>query len=164
MNGAIDVQSEFGSGTQMRLYLPRAYTTEVKTNKPIPSITTPLRLYSVMLVEDNEQVRTTLANTLERFGFRVSSFASAIEFLQWLEQNDKTMDIVLSDVVMPNMSGPALWQQMQKTHPKLPFIFLTGYADEAVNKYNVPSELILNKPVAPKQLKESLLSILNQRP
>ena len=69
-----------------------------------------------MLVEDNEQVRTTLANTLERFGFRVSSFASAIEFLQWLEQNDKTMDIVLSDVVMPNMSGPALWQQYQKTH------------------------------------------------
>ena len=117
-----------------------------------------------MLVEDNEQVRTSLSNTLERFVDRVSSFASVIEFLQWLEQNDKPMDIVTSDVVIPSISGPALWQQMQKTHPKLPFLFLTGYADEAVNKYNVPLELIINNPVAPKQLKESLLAILNQRP
>ena len=162
MNGGIEVISELGQGTSFKLYVPLAKIKQIQKAKLIPSITTPLRLYSVMLVEDNDQVRVSLANTLERFGFRVSSFASAIEFLQWLEQNDKAMDIVLSDVVMPSMSGPELWREMQKTHPNLPFLFLTGYADEAVRKYNVPTELVLNKPIAPHELKERLLTILNQ--
>ena len=71
--------------------------------------------------------------------------------------------MVVSDIVMPNISGPELWVTLQKTHPNMPFLFLTGYAGDAVNRYQVPENMIINKPIAPKKLKEKLLTILNQQ-
>lgn len=163
MRGVIQVNSKLGEGSEFQLFIPTVKGSESSPQISIPKVTTPLRLYSVVLIEDNDQVRNTLALALDRYGFDVSKFASAAEFLQWLEKHNLPIDMVVSDVVMPNMSGPELWSNLQQTHPEIPFLFLTGYAEDTVNRYQIPEELILNKPIAPKMLKEKLLMILNQR-
>lgn len=118
---------------------------------------TPVRTYYIILIEDNLQVQMTLSKGLERHGFELTSFNSAPEFLQWRERSHQSIDLIISDVVMPVMSGPELWAMMKLTEPDLPFLFLTGYAGEAITKYEVPEHLVLNKPISARELTSAIL-------
>ena len=135
--GYIYPESEVGKGTTFRIYLPRhlgerddeaAAPKERKKEQKAADLTGTGR---VLLVEDEEVVRNFAARALKRQGYKVLEAASGIEALEVMEKNKGKIDIVVSDVVMPEMDGPTLLKELRKKNPNLKIIFVSGYPNDA---------------------------------
>jgi two-component system, cell cycle sensor histidine kinase and response regulator CckA len=108
----------------------------------------------VLLVEDEEAVRRGGKRMLETRGYTVHEAASGVEALDIMAELDGKVDIVVSDVVMPEMDGPTLLRELRKSYPDIKFVFVSGYAEEAFAK-NLPADAMfgfLPKPFSLKQL------------
>jgi CheY-like chemotaxis protein len=81
----------------------------------------------ILIVEDNRAVRRALEGTLRALDYRVSTVANGFEALEWLRTHEGEVDLVLSDVVMPEMGGRALLRALQDDRPSLPVVLLTGH-------------------------------------
>ncbi len=134
--GYIYPESEVGKGTMFRIYLPRHFgekdddaapREKKKEHKPADLTGTG----RVLLVEDEEVVRNFAARALKRQGYKVLEAASGIEALEVMEKNKGKIDIVVSDVVMPEMDGPTLLKELRKKNPTLKIIFVSGYPNDA---------------------------------
>ena len=88
----------------------------------------------MLLVEDEDAVRNFAARALSRQGYEVLEAATGIEALEVMEREKGRVDIVVSDVVMPEMDGPSLLKELRKTKPDLKIIFVSGYPDDAFKK------------------------------
>jgi two-component system, cell cycle sensor histidine kinase and response regulator CckA len=134
--GYIYPESEVGKGTTFRIYLPRhlgekddeVAPKEKKKEHKAADLTGTGR---VLLVEDEEVVRNFAARALKRQGYKVLEAASGIEALEVMEKNKGKIDIVVSDVVMPEMDGPTLLKELRKKNPNLKIIFVSGYPNDA---------------------------------
>jgi two-component system cell cycle sensor histidine kinase/response regulator CckA len=168
--GYIQPESEIGKGTTFRVFLPRhivdpaiaaeaeALTLATGTlaqQAPAPEQPEDLTGSAViLLVEDEEAVRRGGKRMLETRGYTVHEAGSGVEALEIMEELDGKVDIVVSDVVMPEMDGPTLLRELRKTYPDLKFIFVSGYAEDAFAR-NLPPESkfgFLPKPFSLKQL------------
>jgi two-component system cell cycle sensor histidine kinase/response regulator CckA len=125
-----------GEGTTFRVYLPRhladseeevATTTSKKKERPRDLTGTG----RVLLVEDEDAVRRFAVEALKSKGYDVLQASDGIEALDVMKANGNRVDIVVSDVIMPEMDGPTLLKELRKTNPKLKFIFVSGYPDDA---------------------------------
>jgi len=130
--------SEVGKGTTFRVYLPRHIVEsedelpkEKKKELPARDLTGTGR---VLLVEDEDAVRNFAARALSRQGYEVLEAATGVEALEVMEREKGRVDIVVSDVVMPEMDGPTLLKELRKTKPDLKIIFVSGYPDDAFKK------------------------------
>ena len=85
----------------------------------------------VLLVEDEVEVRQFAVRALKRQGYQVLEAADGVEALQVMEANQGTVDIVVSDVVMPEMDGPTLFKELRSRNPSIKVIFVSGYPNEA---------------------------------
>jgi two-component system cell cycle sensor histidine kinase/response regulator CckA len=164
--GAIDVQSAVGQGTTFRIYLPRHVALpeeapEAKaepadlSRKPAADMT---GQGTILLVEDEDPVRAVNARALSARGYTVLEAASGLEALRIIEERGAPVDLVVSDVVMPEMDGPTLLGELRKRHPALKVIFVSGYAEDAFRK-NLPDGEEFNflaKPFSLKQLVEAV--------
>ncbi len=117
---------------------------------------------TVLLVEDEEGLRVLNARGLASRGYTVLTASNGVEALEELERNEGKVDLVVSDVVMPEMDGPTLLKEMRKTNPGLKMIFVSGYAEEAFQKNLPPGGqfAFLAKPFALKQLVETVKETL----
>ena len=88
----------------------------------------------VLLVEDEDVVRNFAARALARQGYEVLEAGTGVEALEVMEREKGKVDIVVSDVIMPEMDGPTLLKELRKTNPGLKFIFVSGYPDDAFKK------------------------------
>jgi signal transduction histidine kinase/DNA-binding response OmpR family regulator len=133
--GTIDVESQHGVGTTFRLYFPlRASPPSPQSARSIAADEVgPRGTETILLVEDDSSVRLTSVRVLESFGYRVLSAGSPEDALA-LVQRAGQIDLVLSDVVMPGMSGVELAGQLAKLRPGLPVHFMSGYAQSAVER------------------------------
>ncbi|WP_208435728.1 response regulator [Bartonella phoceensis] len=118
---------------------------------------------TILLVEDEDAVRMGGVRALQMRGYTVLEAASGVEALTILEENKGAVDIIVSDVVMPEMDGPTLLKEVRKNYPNIKFLFVSGYAKDAFAK-NLPQDAVfgfLSKPFTLKQLaitvKETLL-------
>jgi two-component system cell cycle sensor histidine kinase/response regulator CckA len=133
--GYIYPESEEGKGTTFRIYLPR-YHAE-KEEEAAPKEKKPARAADltgtgrVLLVEDEEVVRNFAARALKRQGYKVLEASTGVEALEVMEKNKGKIDLVVSDVVMPEMDGPTLLKELRKTNPDLKIIFVSGYPNDA---------------------------------
>jgi two-component system cell cycle sensor histidine kinase/response regulator CckA len=108
----------------------------------------------VLLVEDEEAVRRGGKRMLETRGYTVHEAGSGVEALDIMEELDGQVDVVVSDVVMPEMDGPSLLRELRRKYPDLKFIFVSGYAEDAFAR-NLPADAqfgFLPKPFSLKQL------------
>ncbi|WP_182085773.1 PAS domain-containing sensor histidine kinase [Aureimonas sp. ME7] len=142
--GSIFVESKLGEGTTFRIFLPRhipAETAVVKGETPSAAASNAkLDLSgtaSILLVEDEDNVRAGNVRALKMRGYEVHEASSGVEALDVMEELDGRIDLVVSDVVMPEMDGPTLLREMRKQRPELKFIFVSGYAEDAFAK-NLP--------------------------
>ncbi|KRB60209.1 histidine kinase [Rhizobium sp. Root708] len=168
--GYIQPESEVGKGTTFRVFLPRhivepAIVAEAEAVTPsaqaasaaLAAAETPEDLTGsavILLVEDEEAVRRGGKRMLETRGYTVHEAGSGVEALDIMEELDGKVDIVVSDVVMPEMDGPSLLRELRKKYPDLKFIFVSGYAEDAFAR-NLPPESkfgFLPKPFSLKQL------------
>jgi two-component system cell cycle sensor histidine kinase/response regulator CckA len=137
--GYIFADSEVGTGTTFRVYLPRYIVSEEevaaqraeKKKEGTRDLTGSGR---VLLVEDEDVVRNFAARALARQGYEVLEAGTGVEALEVMERERGKVDIVVSDVIMPEMDGPTLLKELRKTNPGLKFIFVSGYPDDAFKK------------------------------
>ncbi|MBV1695686.1 MAG: response regulator [Hyphomicrobiales bacterium] len=138
--GYIFVDSTVGKGTTFRIYLPRHIpdpageaeeAKPVKKSEPARDLTGTGR---VLLVEDEEGVRSFGARALQRQGYEVLEAATGVEALEVMERERGRVDLVVSDVIMPEMDGPTMFNEMRRTNPGIKVIFVSGYPSDAFEK------------------------------
>jgi PAS domain S-box-containing protein len=129
--GSIWVYSERGHGTTFKVYLPLA---ERVTTPEIAGITPVLRgaTETVLIVEDEDAVRGLLSSTLRREGYHVLEAANGMDAIAVAAAHRDTIQMLISDVVMPGMNGPDLYDRLVVVRPDLQVLFISGYADHAV--------------------------------
>ncbi|MCB1486481.1 MAG: response regulator, partial [Bauldia sp.] len=154
----IFLDSELGKGTTFRVFFPRHVPAEgelpAAAAQPQAEIADLTGTANILLVEDEEAVRAFAARALASRGYQVYEAASGVEALDVMEEAGGKIDLVVSDVVMPELDGPSLLRELRKTRPELKIIFVSGYAEEAFKK-NLPegeSFRFLPKPFSLKEL------------
>jgi PAS domain S-box-containing protein len=145
--GYIWVDSTPGKGTTMRAYLPRTEETPVHAEGEIRS--RPERgTETVLLVEDDDTVRALTRRILRRQGYHVLEARNGIEALRIAEPGNQVIDLVLSDVVMPELGGRQLVERLRRIRPELPVLLMSGYTDDAIVRHGIigAGEMFLEKP------------------
>jgi len=158
--GYIFVHSTPGEGTTFRIFLPRHFVdaeteAELANGKAKKERQADLTgAGRVLLVEDEDAVRSFAVEALKRQGYEVLEASSGAEAIDMVKEADKPIDIVISDVIMPEMDGPSMYKELRKTNPKLKIIFMSGYADDAFKNAMDPDErfAFLQKPFSLAQL------------
>jgi two-component system cell cycle sensor histidine kinase/response regulator CckA len=172
--GFIFVESELGKGTIFRIFLPRHIPAADDLAVPhLPETTAPalagalsaadaMRTVAtdltghgtILLVEDEEELRALNARGLKSRGYTVIEAGNGVEALEELEKQGRQVDVVVSDVVMPEMDGPTLMKELKQRKPDIKIIFVSGYAEDAFDK-TLPDHKQFNflaKPFTLKQL------------
>jgi two-component system, NtrC family, sensor kinase len=161
-NGTISVSSEVGSGTTFRLFLPLCMETpRPATRKNLDGPVDVIRQATVLLVEDHPDVSIVATDHLEQLGCKVVQANSAAVAIDALNSKSD-FDLVLSDIVMPGMSGLELGRLIREHHPAIPVILASGYSDKAALATQEGFTLI-RKPYSPEVLKPILDSIIKTR-
>ncbi len=178
--GFIFCESEIGKGSTFRIFLPRHVPEVVAAPDPETRAADSSReaaaavakaadasrdlsgSATVLLVEDEDAVRMGGVRALKSRGYTVYEASSGVEALEVYHSLDGQIDIVVSDVVMPEMDGPTLLRELRKIRPDIKFIFVSGYAEDAFEK-NLPADAkfgFLPKPFSLKQLATVVKEVL----
>lgn len=156
-----DIEVETGpGGTTFRTYLPR---TEGSPEAPRPREKTvpPRGSGRVLIVEDEQVVRGLARRVLERYGYEVVEASGGAEALERLREG--AFVVLVTDVIMPEMSGPQLVERARALHPSLPVLFMTGYAEEQLPGLTQDGCSLIRKPFTPAALGERLALLIQGR-
>jgi len=161
--GTIAVESMPGQGTVVRIHLPLC---EAPTATAAPSSTEPVlgRGETIMVVEDDDAVRDTIARVLCRHRYEVIAATGPAEALSRLATPDTTVDLILTDIVMPGMNGRQLAQHLRDLRPGVPILFMSGYAATVPPETAAQQHIeIIDKPFTHTYLLARLRVVLNER-
>jgi two-component system cell cycle sensor histidine kinase/response regulator CckA len=162
--GHIAFYSEPGMGTTFRLYFPitSARITPSKESGSVASLT---GSETVLLVEDAEIVRALVTTMLESYGYRVLAAASGPEAIEIAEPAGVSIDLLMTDVVMPRMNGRELADQLLATRPGLKVLFTSGYPSDTVLRHGIAEARasFIEKPYLPDELARKVREILDER-
>ncbi|MEX2271465.1 MAG: ATP-binding protein [Vicinamibacterales bacterium] len=163
--GHIYVYSELGRGTTFKVYLPATNQEPTLRDRPRASPQAQGGSETILVVEDNAQVRTIASRVLNQLGYRVLSASSGEEALTILQVERAAVDLVISDVIMPGMTGPELCQQLAGRYPGIRVLFTSGYSNEAIVRYGVleTGTMFLEKPYPPNMLARKVREALGHR-
>jgi CheY-like chemotaxis protein len=161
--GHIWVYSEPGQGTTFKLYLPKCSD---PSDAPQPHSIKPASLHgteTILLVEDQAEVRQVAMQILRRYGYHVIEARNAGEALLSCEQHPRTIHLLLSDVVMPHMNGRKLADRLLKLRPELKVLFMSGYTENAIVHHGILDSGIsyLQKPLLPEMLARRVREVLD---
>jgi PAS domain S-box-containing protein len=161
--GSIWVYSELNRGTTFKLYLPCASNTDLLSGLSSARPVTFNGSETVLLVEDDEQVRVLAKVVLERSGFHVIAAAGCEEALKVEAAYDHPIQLLLTDVVMPRMSGRQLAELLAKQRPSMKVLFMSGYTDDTVVHHGVLEAGVqfLQKPLTPEGLTRKVREVLD---
>jgi len=166
--GFIFLDSELGKGTTFRIYLPRYYQKQEEAPEPgarpeaQPKRADHTGVGRVLLVEDEDAVRAFALRALKSRGYTVVEADSGESALRVVGEDDKGFDLILSDVVMPEMDGPRLLRELRKRGVKTKVIFVSGYPGEEFEKdlEGQTDYAFLPKPFTLKQLVEKVKEVM----
>jgi PAS domain S-box-containing protein len=159
--GHVHVESAPGSGTTFRIYLPR-----MEGPLPVPTsieeITNLFGTETVLVVEDEAEVRGYTAAALKAYGYRVHTAENAQAALMVVEQEKDDIDLVLTDVVMPSMSGRDLVARLALLRPSLKVLYMSGYSSDIIAHHGILEEglTLVEKPFSPEQLAQKVREVL----
>jgi CheY-like chemotaxis protein len=163
--GGVWVYSEPGSGSTFKIYLPRVDAVARAPERVAPAESTLRGSETVLLVEDEEQVRTLACTILQRNGYHVLVAATGGDALLICEQHEGDIHLLLTDVVMPRMSGRQLWERLEPLRPSTKVLFMSGYTDDAIVRHGVLNSgtSFIQKPLMPEPLLLKLREVLDNR-
>jgi two-component system cell cycle sensor histidine kinase/response regulator CckA len=161
--GFIHLYSEPGRGTTFRVYLP-ASTGAAEPRQPKQDEQVPKGTETILLAEDNEGLQEAAKEMLEKLGYRVILASNGTEAVQLFTNNPGQFDLIILDVVMPKVSGPAAFSQMTAVRPDLRVLFSTGYTAEAASLNSITEQgaSVLQKPYSLKNLGQMVRAILDR--
>ena len=164
--GNVTVYSEPGRGTSFKIYLPRideiAPSAEQRLNQESSEI--PHGTETILLAEDEDVVRKLTCEVLEMYGYRVLEAANGGSALLICERETEPIDLLLTDVVMPEMSGRELADRLLKIRPEMKILFMSGYTDNTISHQGIleEGENFIQKPFSPESLALKVREILDQ--
>ena len=161
-NGFISVYSEPGQGSAFKIYLPKIDgPAEIQ-----PVVSEPVKpgTGTILLVEDDEMVLKMVTDMLEAMGYMVIAAASAVEALSICEKGSAPIDLVLSDVVMPQMGGRELRDRLRVIRPELKVLFMSGYTSNVILHHGVLEEGVqfIQKPFSMSELARRIKELMTQ--
>lgn len=161
-NGFIWVESALKKGTSFAIQLPRI-DKPVETEKvPETASKIPSGHETILLVEDEEQIRRAAVEVLNVLGYQVFEASSGLQALQLAELYKNPIHLLLTDVIMPRMNGRELAGKIKEIHPETTVMYMSGYTDDIISKHGVLEEDVhfLNKPFTPSILATKIREIL----
>lgn len=160
--GCINVYSEPGIGSTFKIYFPALRGANAVENAALPQPSTGGG-ETVLLVEDDHAVRRLATAALAKFGYVVLAAATGDEALKIAEQQGNVIDLLLTDVIMPGMSGPKLVTALREKAPHLKAVFMSGYTDDAVVRHGflAADVAFLQKPFTPAGLAQKIRQVLD---
>lgn len=165
--GFIYPESVVGEGTSFKIFIPRHESDDDQETEQNEETRDPADLTgtgTILLVEDEDPVRAFSVRALTSAGYTIHDAATGEEALEILEEVDGKIDLVLSDVVMPEMDGPTLVKKIKQTMPDLKVIFVSGYAEASIRENLADDQTVefLPKPYSLEQLARKVKSVLDQ--
>jgi len=163
-HGHVGVYSEVGVGTSIKVYLPRAGADAAPAAAAVAAGPAPRGSETILLIEDDEMVRGLARGALEEWGYNVLEARSGGEALLLCEQRRKLpIDLVLTDVVMPGLSGPEVVKRLESIRPGLRVLFCSGYTSGALQREEAlgTGRAFMQKPFTPAMLACTVRKVLD---
>jgi CheY-like chemotaxis protein len=163
-SGSIEVYSEVGHGTTFKIYLPRLKET-VTSRKSDPGVSfMPGGTETILLAEDEDSVRGLVRLALETVGYKVLEARSGVLAAKLCKEHAGPIHLLVTDVVMPKMSGRELANLVIAMRPTIKVLYLSGYTDDAVVRHGVlEAEMaFLQKPLTPTSLAKKVREVLDK--
>jgi two-component system, cell cycle sensor histidine kinase and response regulator CckA len=163
--GNIWVYSEPGGGSTFKVYLPKVADADEQPLE-VPTLVTLHGTETILLVEDQDEVRQIAVHMLRRYGYHVIGAQNAGEALLTCEQHPRTIHLLITDVVMPHMSGRQLAERLAQVRPELKVLFMSGYTENAIVHHGILDSGIayLQKPLTPELLARRVREVLDGVP
>jgi len=164
--GSIYVYSEPGKGATLKLYLPSAGKGRSVSEPRMPAVIGKHGGETVLVVEDDDQVRAVVLGILRRAGYVVLEGRNAAHALTVVAAHHAEIKLLLTDVVMPGLSGPELARQLRSQRPELRVLCMSGYTDDAVLQHGIlEAEMaFIQKPLTPDALLRRVREVLDPKP
>ncbi|HYG98276.1 MAG TPA: ATP-binding protein [Terriglobales bacterium] len=159
--GHIDVSTELGRGSCFDLYFPRAIDAVVAQEAQPSADRCASGNETILVVEDQEALRVLTSHILESGGYHVLQAEDGYSAIELSRQYDSNIDLVLSDVVMPGLSGPEVVKELTRHRPGLKVIYVTGYADGNISGTDELRAQTLTKPFTPEILSRVIRQVLD---
>lgn len=162
--GGIEVESASGKGSTFRIYLPQVEASEPVAEEKERGTSAAEGRETIMIVDDEEMIRELLERTLEGFGYTVLTAQHGAEALQIVEQHEGPIDLMVTDVVMPQMSGHELAKRLAPIRPKMSVLYISGYDEIMVTDKGLVDQKgqFLQKPFIPKEVVKKIRTILDK--
>ena len=162
-NGAITVTSQPGKGTTFTVYLPMIKVADQPLISEEEKIKHPAKQYRILFVDDEETVGEVVCQMLKRLGHQATILASSADALTLFSKHSEDFDLVITDEIMPNLTGTELAREFLKIRPNLPIILTTGFAQPPSEKHikDAGFKSCLMKPFATYQLQQSIELLFN---
>jgi two-component system, cell cycle sensor histidine kinase and response regulator CckA len=162
--GSIWVYSEVGKGTIFKIYLPRVDNVVETEESADKSRSAPRGSETILLVEDEEMVRDLSKEILEEYGYAVITAPNGKEGLRICKEFEGNIDLMITDVVMPQMSGRQLAESIGALRPDTRVLYMSGYTDQAIVRHGVLAEGVcfIQKPFSPDSLAVKAREVLDQ--
>ena len=167
--GFIWCYSEPGAGTVFKIYLPRVAAEVAEAAERTPSLTRAidagLATETILLVEDDEAVRDVSRRILVQRGYTVLEATNGAEALRVCADTTRPIDLIVSDMVMPEMNGPELGRHIRERHPGTALLFMSGYTRDAALRQSFlePGTAFIEKPFTPATLAQRVREVLDAR-
>jgi PAS domain S-box-containing protein len=165
-NGRIEIESSIGEGTLFRIYLPCSASTPVLRASETSERILPVRSgETILLVEDEECVRTLARRVLEMQGYQVLVADSGPCGIDLFESQRDRIQLVLTDVMMPEMGGRELAEELTRRRPGLRIVFMSGYTSDEVLRQGIETEQVdfVQKPFTPEVLTRKIQTVLARK-
>jgi two-component system cell cycle sensor histidine kinase/response regulator CckA len=162
-SGSVEVYSEPSRGTSVKVYLPRI-DQPAHIDTPDAARKTARGTETILVVEDDEMVRTLVRETLDREGYKIIDAPGPIEARRMSQNHGGAIQLLITDVVMPKISGRELAEQIIGDRPDIKVLYMSGYTDNAVLNSGILQKEVafLQKPFTPAALTEKVRDILEE--
>lgn len=157
--GRIEVKSQLGAGSSFQVHFP-AFEGEVQRLRG-DSVSAQGGQERVLVVEDNDKLREVVYEFLEGAGYRVKAFGRPSLALEWFREHYREVDLLVTDVLMPEKNGRRLAEEMLALHPGLRALFMSGYSGDQADPMGFPGGF-LQKPFRKKELLDAIRGVLTQ--
>jgi len=160
--GAIQVNSEKGRGSTFTVYFPETNIEEKNQETEQYFLTLEEKLYSIMVVENEKEIKEYTSSVLEKAGHQVITAESGAEALDLLARLDAPVELLITDVMMKGMNGGELAELINKQYPEIPVLYISGYPEDALALHGIQrgTESFLAKPFSPVQLLKRINKIM----
>ena len=161
--GSIWVYSKPGQGSTFKIYLPRSDEPASQVGQAMQRPKSTAGSETVLVVEDEDGVRSLICNALAVQGYRVLEAHSPLKAASIIGNHAEPIHMLLTDVVMPQMSGKVLANHMAALHPETRVLYMSGYTDDAVARHGIlePNTFLLQKPFTPSALLQKVREVLD---